>query len=234
MQYFALLISKERDRTPEEGAAEMAAYQSFHVKAASAIRGGDALRAGGDRGTHHRRPGRAGHHRRPVRRRRRSSGRLLRVRSRKPRRGTGAGPRHPGGQARRRGDLADGRRPGLPPQPLAGTNWIALLLEPPERPRPRPARRSGRRWWFSTESSALRRASTSWAAPACTRRRPRPPCGCATARSSSPTGHTWKAPRSPTASMCSAPSDRDEAVKIASMIPASTVQLRQLAGVAGL
>ncbi|WP_231110896.1 YciI family protein, partial [Mycobacterium avium] len=28
--------------------------------------------------------------------------------------------------------------------------------------------------------------------------------------------------------------DRDEAVKIASMIPASTVQLRQLAGVSGL
>jgi hypothetical protein len=43
MQYFALLISKERDRTPEEGAAEMAAYHSFHAKAASAIRGGDAL-----------------------------------------------------------------------------------------------------------------------------------------------------------------------------------------------
>src|ERR1700676_3640574 len=43
MQYFALLISKERDRTPDEGAAEMAAYQAFHVKAAAAIRGGDAL-----------------------------------------------------------------------------------------------------------------------------------------------------------------------------------------------
>ena len=43
MQYFALLISRERDRTPQEGEAEMAAYQSFHAKAASAIRGGDAL-----------------------------------------------------------------------------------------------------------------------------------------------------------------------------------------------
>jgi hypothetical protein len=28
--------------------------------------------------------------------------------------------------------------------------------------------------------------------------------------------------------------DRDEAVKLASMIPASTVQLRQLAGISGL
>lgn len=43
MQYFALLISQERDLTPDEGAAEMAAYQSFHAKAASAIRAGDAL-----------------------------------------------------------------------------------------------------------------------------------------------------------------------------------------------
>lgn len=43
MQYFALLISKERDLTPDQGAAEMAAYQSFHAKAASAIRAGDAL-----------------------------------------------------------------------------------------------------------------------------------------------------------------------------------------------
>ncbi|OIN77871.1 YciI family protein [Mycobacterium malmoense] len=43
MQYFALLISQERDWTPEERAAEMAAYQSFHAKAAPAIRAGDAL-----------------------------------------------------------------------------------------------------------------------------------------------------------------------------------------------
>ena len=34
MQYLALLISQERDLTPDEGAAEMAAYQSFHAKAA--------------------------------------------------------------------------------------------------------------------------------------------------------------------------------------------------------
>jgi len=43
MQYLALLISQERDLTPDQGATEMAAYQSFHAKAASAIRGGDAL-----------------------------------------------------------------------------------------------------------------------------------------------------------------------------------------------
>lgn len=43
MQYFALLISHERDLTPDEGAAEMGAYQSFHASAAASIRAGDAL-----------------------------------------------------------------------------------------------------------------------------------------------------------------------------------------------
>jgi hypothetical protein len=43
MQYLALLISQERDLTPDQGATEMAAYQSFHVKAGPAIRAGDAL-----------------------------------------------------------------------------------------------------------------------------------------------------------------------------------------------
>jgi hypothetical protein len=43
MQYFALLISHERELTAEERAAEMGAYQSFHHDAAAAIRAGDAL-----------------------------------------------------------------------------------------------------------------------------------------------------------------------------------------------
>jgi hypothetical protein len=45
MHYFALLIGPEPTSapTPDEQAAEMAAYQAFHAKAASAIRGGDAL-----------------------------------------------------------------------------------------------------------------------------------------------------------------------------------------------
>jgi hypothetical protein len=43
MQYLALLISQERELTPDQRATEMAAYQSFHAKAGSAIRAGDAL-----------------------------------------------------------------------------------------------------------------------------------------------------------------------------------------------
>jgi len=43
MQYLALLISKEVELTPDERAAGMTAYQNFHAKVASAIRAGDAL-----------------------------------------------------------------------------------------------------------------------------------------------------------------------------------------------
>ena len=43
MQYLALLINKERALTPDERAEGMAAYQSFHAKAGPAIRAGDAL-----------------------------------------------------------------------------------------------------------------------------------------------------------------------------------------------
>ena len=45
MYYFALLLGPESTAAPdpEAAAAEMAAYEAFHAKAASAIRGGDAL-----------------------------------------------------------------------------------------------------------------------------------------------------------------------------------------------
>ncbi|OBB94044.1 YciI family protein [Mycobacterium sp. 852002-40037_SCH5390672] len=43
MQYFALLISKEQERTPDEYGAIMTAFEDFHAKAGSAIKAGDAL-----------------------------------------------------------------------------------------------------------------------------------------------------------------------------------------------
>src|SRR5690348_14340356 len=45
MYYFALLLGPESTSPgdPDAQAAEMAAYEAFHAKAASAIRGGDAL-----------------------------------------------------------------------------------------------------------------------------------------------------------------------------------------------
>jgi hypothetical protein len=43
MQYFALLISRERELTPDERGEVMTAFEDFHAKAGSAIRAGDAL-----------------------------------------------------------------------------------------------------------------------------------------------------------------------------------------------
>jgi len=43
MQYFALLISQEPELAPDERDSLMAAFESFHAKAGSAIRAGDAL-----------------------------------------------------------------------------------------------------------------------------------------------------------------------------------------------
>jgi hypothetical protein len=43
MQYFALLISREQDRAPDDAATAMAAWESFHAKAGPAIKAGDAL-----------------------------------------------------------------------------------------------------------------------------------------------------------------------------------------------
>ncbi|MCV7103353.1 YciI family protein [Mycobacterium palustre] len=43
MQYFALLISREQERTPDDAAAAMAEWESFHAQAGPAIKSGDAL-----------------------------------------------------------------------------------------------------------------------------------------------------------------------------------------------
>ena len=43
MHYFALLLSEERDRTPDDPATAMAAWERFHAKAGAAILAGDAL-----------------------------------------------------------------------------------------------------------------------------------------------------------------------------------------------
>src|SRR5271156_123944 len=133
MQYFALLISEERDRTPEDRAAEIAKYHDFHAKAASSIRAGDALApaATGVRIT--------GGPDAPVI----TDGPFAEV-------AEVAGGYYVFEAENLDEALALARDiraaeygaveiwpmagPGLEPQPLQGTNWIALLLEPPERP----------------------------------------------------------------------------------------------------
>jgi alkylhydroperoxidase family enzyme len=43
MCYFALLVTPQRELTPEQRQAEMQAYSDFHARERAAIRGGDAL-----------------------------------------------------------------------------------------------------------------------------------------------------------------------------------------------
>ncbi|MGH3971413.1 MAG: YciI family protein, partial [Mycobacterium sp.] len=133
MQYFALLISKERDLTPDEGAAEMAAYENFHAKALPSIRAGDALL---------------------------SAATGVRITGGPDAPTVTDGPfaesaEVAGGYYVFEADNLDDALalardipaakhgavevwpmagPGAQSEPLEGTNWIALLLEPPERP----------------------------------------------------------------------------------------------------
>jgi hypothetical protein len=232
MQYFALLISQERDRTPDEGATEMAAYQSFHAKAAAAIRGGDALlpAATGVRIT--------GGPDAPI---------------------VTDGPFAEGAEvalgyyvfeaenlddalalardipAAKHGavEVWPMAGPGLMSQALEGTNWIALLLEPPERPVP-----PGSPEW---EAMVVEHQKFGAAAGGHIRSGAglHPPSTATTVRVRDGEVFITDGPYAEGAEVANgfyviSAGDRDEAVKLASMIPASTVQLRQLAGVSAL
>jgi hypothetical protein len=232
MHYFALLISKERDRTPEEGAAEMAAYEAFHTKAASAIRGGDALlpAATGVRIT--------GGPDAPVI----TDGPFV------------EGAEVAGGYyvfeaenldealalardipAAKHGavEIWPMAGPGMEPQPLEGTNWIALLLEPPERPVP-----PGTPEW---EAMVVQHQGFGAAAGQHIKGGAglHPPSTATTVRMRDGEVLITDGPYAEGAEVANgfyviSAADRDEAVKIASMIPASAVQLRQKADVSGL
>jgi hypothetical protein len=232
MQYFALLISKERDLTPDEGAAEMAAYQSFHAKVAQAIRGGDALSPAAT---------------------------AVRITGGPDAPTITDGPFAEGAEvacgyyvfeaenldealafAR---DIPVAKRgavevwplatPGLQPQPLQGTNWIALLLEPPER-----ANTPG-----SPEWEAMVAQHQQFGAAAGQHIKSgaglHPPSTATTVRVRDGEVLTTDGPYIEGAEVANgfyvlSAADRDEAVKLAAMIPASAVELRQLAGVSGL
>ncbi len=232
MQYFALLISTERDRTPQEREAEMAAYRSFHVKAASAIRAGDALTPAATAVSI------AGGPDAPV---------------------ITDGPFAEGAEvaggyyvfeaenldealalardipAAKSGavEIWPMAGPGPEPQPLEGTNWIALLLEPAERPA-----EPGSPFW---ESMVALHQEFGAAAGQHIRSGAGlyPPSTATTVRVRDGEVLITDGPYVEGAEVANgfyvlSAADRDEAVKLASMIPASTVVLRQLAGVAGL
>jgi hypothetical protein len=232
MQYFALLISKERELTPDERAAEMAAYQAFHAKAASAIRGGDALLPAAT---------------------------AVRITGGPDAPVITDGPFVEGAEvaggyyvfeaenldealalardipAAKYGgvEVWPVATPGLAPHSPEGTNWIALLLEPPAR-----AAEPGSKQWNATvaqhqEFHAAAGGHIKSGAGL------HPPSTATSVRVRDGEVLITDGPYTEGAEVANGfyvlgPADRDEAVKIASMIPASAVELRQLAGVSGL
>ncbi|ORB74851.1 YciI family protein [Mycobacterium scrofulaceum] len=232
MQYFALLISKEQDRTPDDAAAAMAAFEDFHAKAGAAIKAGDALApaAGATVIT--------GGPDAPI---------------------TTDGPFAESAEvacgyyvfeaenldealalAR---DIPVAQFGAVevwpvvhaiePSRELTGNDWLALLLEPPAS-----AHTPGTPEW---EAVAARHADLHAAAG------DHIIGGAALHDRSTATtvrvrdgevlvtdGPYVEGAEIATGVYLLAAADRDEAVKVASMIPASTVQVRQLAGVSGL
>jgi hypothetical protein len=232
MQYFALLISKERDLTSDEGAAEMAAYEAFHAKAASAIRGGDALLPAAT---------------------------AVRITGGPDAPIVTDGPFAEGAEvaggyyvfeaenlddalalardipAAKHGavEIWPMAGPGPTPQPVEGPTWIALLLEPPDRPVP-----PGTPEWEAMvvqhqQFGAVAGDSIKGGAGL------HPPSTATTVRVRDGEALITDGPYVEGAEVANgfyviSAADRDEAVKIASMIPASAVELRQRAGVSGL
>lgn len=232
MQYFALLISHERDLTPAERAAEMEAYQGFHRAAAAAIRAGDALL-----------PAAAG----------------VRIDGGPDAPVTTDGPFAEGAEVAcgyylfEAEDLDEALTfardiplakhgavevwptvHAIEPSPkLSGTDWLALLLEPPGTTHtphtPEWDAVAARHVEFAAATgdhivggAALHDRSTA-----------------TTLRIRGGEVLVTDGPYAEAAEVANgfyvlSAGDRDEAVKVASMIPASTVQLRQLAGISGL
>ena len=232
MHYFALLQTPERELTPAQRQAEMAAYGDFHAREHSAIRGGDALA--------------------PVAEGVRISG------------GPDApvvtdGPFAEGAEVAggyyvfEADDLDEALRlarqipaaqygavevwPMLywnpPQQPTTGQDWLALLLEPAGA-----LNEPGSAEW---DEGARQHAEFHTAAgghilggaPL------HPPTTATTVRVRDGEVLLTDGPFAEGAEVANGfyllqAADRDEATKVASMIPASTVQLRRLAGVAGL
>ncbi|BAX90998.1 YciI family protein [Mycobacterium shigaense] len=232
MQYFALLIGKEQDRTPDDPAAAMAAWQNFHTKAGPAIKAGDALA-----------PAAAG----VVI----TGGRDAPVVTDGPfAEGTEVACGYYVFEAENLDEaLALARDVPIatygavelwpvvhsvePSRQLTGSDWLALLLEPPETAYP-----PGTPEW---EALAAKHADLHAAAG------DHIVGGAALHDRSTATtvrvrdgevlitdGPFVEDAEIATGIYLIGAADRDDAVKIASMIPASTVQLRQLAGVSAL
>ena len=232
MHYFALLISPERDLTPDESAAEMTAYRDFHANAGSAILAGDALQpaATGVRIT-------GGPHAPTV-----TDGPF-------PESAEVAGGYYVF-EAENLDDALTLAR-DIPAAkygaievwpmvhfsparaPLTNDSWLALLLEPPGS-----TVEPGSPQWDEgikahTEFGKLAGDRAVGGAPL------HPPSTATTVRVRDGEVLLTDGPFAEGAEVANGfyyinAADRDEAIKVASMIPATTVELRRLAGISGL
>ena len=229
MYYFALLQTPERDLAPEDAQAEMQAYRDFHARAGEAIRGGDALASTAegvriDGGPDH-----------PVI----TDGPFA------------EGVEVAGGfyvfeadnldEALKLAEQVPAARYGAvevwpvvhwapPAHPTTGGDWLALLLEPPAQ-----VTTPGTPEWDAVarrhgEFGAAAGDHALGGAPL------HPPSTATTVRVRDGEVLLTDGPFAEGAEVASGfyllrAADRDEAAKLASMIPASAVQLRRLAGV---
>jgi hypothetical protein len=234
MYYLALLLGPEPTSAPDPDAhaAEMAAYQAFHAKAATAIRAGDALT---------------------------QSATGVRITGGPDAPTITDGPFSEGAEvaggyyvfeaenlddaialAR---DIPAAKYGAIevwptvmwnqPEKPLEGTHWLALLLEPADN-----ANTPGSPEWEAGiaahgEFGAAAGDHVKGGAAL------HPPATATTVRVRDGRVTLTDGPYVEGAEVANGfyllgAADRDEAVKIASMIPASTVEVRQLAGVSGL
>jgi hypothetical protein len=232
MQYLALLIGQEPQLTPDEHAAEMAAYQNFHAKAGPAIRAGDALMSMAD---------------------------AVRISGGPDAPIITDGPFAEGAEiaggfyvfeaenlddalalAR---DVPAAKRGAVEVRPIFHTvddawsrsdaQWLALLLEPPEGVNipgtPEWQAEAGRHGDFAAAAGDQIVAGAALHEPAT----------ATTVRVRDGETLLTDGPYAESAEIATgfyllSTTDRDEAVKLASMIPASTVEVRQLARVSGL
>ena len=232
MQYFALLINQERDLTPDEGAAEMAAYEAFHAKAASAIRGGDALLPAATAVRITGGPDAPVITDGPFAEAAEVAGGYYVFEAENLDEALALARDIP---AAKHGavEIWPMAGPGVAPQPTEGPSWVALLLEPPARTVP-PG---------SPEWDAMVVQHQEFGAAAGQHIKSgaglHPPSTATTVRVRDGEALITDGPYIEGAEVANgfyvlSAADRDEAVKIASMIPASAVELRQRAGVSGL
>lgn len=231
MQYLALLISSERNLDPAEGAAEMTRYQDFHRHAAAAIQAGDALAPAATAARI------TGGPSRPI---------------------VTDGPFAEGAEvaigyyvfeadnlddvlelARR---IPAARHGAVEVRPIAQWNpptqairddWLALLLEAPEDVHPPSSDEFERGLCGHAEFGRAAGEHILGGAPL------HPPDTATTVRVRDGEVVLTDGPFAEGTEVASGfyllrAADRDEATKIASMIPASAVELRRLAGLAGL